>query len=180
MNTSNLSPVAKFIRPNFQFMKSRASRWIALGFGAGLAPLMPGTVGTLWAWVLFLMLDAGIRSLNPSGIAFNLIWLVIIVASFILGTWACSKTGRDLGVADHGAIVWDEFVAFWLVLWVLDASQTGFSTQLGAFFVFRFFDMVKPPPIRYFDRRFKSGAGVMFDDILAAAYTLLVFAWWRT
>jgi phosphatidylglycerophosphatase A len=182
MNTSNLSAArtGAVLNPSFGFMKPRASRWVAFGFGAGLAPVMPGTVGTLWAWIAFLLIDSGLRTLFPEALAFNLAWGALLVATFVLGMWACGRTGKDLGVSDHGAMVWDEFVAFWLVLWVLNGAQAGFSTQLGAFFVFRFFDMVKPPPIRYFDRRFKSGFGVMFDDIVAAAFTLLVFAWWRS
>jgi phosphatidylglycerophosphatase A len=181
MNTSNIpSTRGVTLSPSFQFMKPRASRWIAFGFGAGLTPIMPGTVGTLWAWIAFLLIDSGLRSLALTSTLFNLAWASIIVVSFAIGSWACGRTGKDMGISDHGAMVWDEFVAFWLVLWVLDGGQASFSTQLGAFFVFRFFDMVKPPPIRYFDRRFKSGFGVMFDDIVAAAFTLLVFAWWRS
>jgi phosphatidylglycerophosphatase A len=181
MSTSNIPSVrGAVLHPNFQFMKPRASRWIAFGFGAGLTPIMPGTVGTLWAWIGFLFIDSGLRALFDTPFAFNFAWGTILVTTFALGCWACGKTGKDLGISDHGGMVWDEFVAFWLVLWMLDAGQASFSTQLGAFFVFRFFDMVKPPPIRYFERRFKSGFGVMFDDILAAVFTLLVLAWWRS
>ena len=87
--------------------------------------------------------------------------------------WACGKTGRALGVADDGAMVWDEIVAFMLVLVFTPAL---WQWQAGAFALFRLFDIVKPPPIRYFDRRLKNGFGVMFDDVLAAFYTLLVLA----
>jgi phosphatidylglycerophosphatase A len=172
-------PTTPVIRPTFAFMRIRASRWLAFGFGAGLAPFMPGTVGTLWAWALYLLMDMGLRSVIASPLGLNLAWIAILVGGFFLGAWACERTGKDLGISDHGAMVWDEFIAFWLVLWVLNAANADFSTQLAAFVVFRFFDMVKPPPIRYFDRRFKSGAGVMFDDVLAAGYTLLLFAFWR-
>lgn len=164
------------INPTFSFMRVRFSRWVALGFGAGLAPVMPGTVGTLCAWILFLFLDHAAQVLATELIGKNLIWISILCGGLWLGSWACDRTGRDLGVADHGAMVWDEFIAFWLVLWVLDAASLSFSAQLWAFVVFRFFDMVKPPPIRYFDRHFKSGFGVMFDDLLAAFYTLLLLA----
>jgi len=101
----------------------------------------------------------------------------IIAFGFALGVWTCGKTGRDLGAPDHGSMVWDEIVAFWLVL--LFAMPAGFGTQCWAFLWFRFFDMVKPPPIGYFDKHFKGGFGVMWDDIVAAFYTLLVFALWR-
>jgi phosphatidylglycerophosphatase A len=87
----------------------------------------------------------------------------------------CGKAGRDLGVADHGGIVWDEVVAIWLVLALVPATP---MSQLAAFLIFRFFDILKPPPIRHFDTRWKNGFGVMFDDLLAALYTLLLFAIW--
>ncbi len=154
------------VRPDARFMCRRLSRLIALGFGSGLAPRAPGTVGTLWAWLAFVVLD---RWLPPQA------WAALIVAGFALGIWACGKTARDLGVADHGAIVWDEIVAFWLVLLVVPG---GLGAQLAAFLLFRLFDITKPPPIRYYDGRLKNGFGVMFDDLLAAFYTLLVFALW--
>ena len=100
-------------------------------------------------------------------------WGVVIVVSFAIGVLACGRVAREVGVADHPAIVWDEVVAFWLVLTVLPGD---WMTQLGAFAVFRFFDIVKPPPIGYFDARLKGGFGIMFDDLLAAFFTLLVFA----
>jgi phosphatidylglycerophosphatase A len=82
-----------------------------------------------------------------------------------------------MGIADHGSMVWDEIIAFWLVLLLL--MPAPFSTQGWAFLWFRFFDMVKPPPIRHFDRHIKGGFGVMWDDVIAAFYTLLLFALWR-
>ena len=137
---------------------------IALGAGAGLAPVAPGTVGTLLAFPLYWLLAA----VSTSTMA-----LALLGAAFLLGVWACGATGRALGVADHGAMVWDEIVAFAVVLVF---TPSGWEWQLGAFLLFRFFDIVKPPPIRYFDRRLKNGFGVMFDDLLAAGYTLLVLA----
>lgn len=98
---------------------------------------------------------------------------------FILGVWASTVTGRALGVSDHGGMVWDEVVAFLLVLFFVPLD---FFWQVYAFAVFRFFDIVKPPPIRHYDRTMKHGFGVMWDDILAAGYTVLVVAicyrWW--
>jgi phosphatidylglycerophosphatase A len=137
---------------------------IALGAGAGLAPVAPGTAGTLLAFPLYWLLAA----FSTSTVA-----LAVLGAAFLLGVWACGATGRALGVADHGAMVWDEIVAFAVVLVF---TPPGWQWQLGAFLLFRFFDIVKPPPIRHFDRRLKNGFGVMFDDLLAAGYTLLVLA----
>ena len=92
---------------------------------------------------------------------------------FAIGVWACEVTGRHLGVADHGAMVWDEVVAFLLVLAIVPREL---AWQAAAFVAFRFFDVVKPPPIRQLELRFSGGFGVMFDDLLAAGYTLLVLA----
>ena len=145
-------------------MRRQPAHIIALGAGAGLAPVAPGTVGTLLAFPLYWLLAA---------FATSTVALALLGAAFLLGIWACGATGRALGVADHGAMVWDEIVAFAVVLVF---TPPGWQWQLGAFLLFRFFDIVKPPPIRYFDRRLKNGFGVMFDDLLAAGYTLLVLA----
>lgn len=153
-------------RVDARFMRQRLSHLIALGFGSGLSPIAPGTVGTLWAWLAFVVLD---HWLTP------LAWGVVIVLGALVGAWACQRTGRDLGVPDHGAMVWDEIVAFWLVLLFAPA---GLAAQFGAFVVFRFFDIVKPPPIRYLDARLKNGVGVMLDDLVAALFTLFLLALW--
>lgn len=147
-------------------MRPRLSRWIALGFGSGLAPVAPGTFGTLFAWAVFALLDP----LLPDAA-----WWIVLMAGFGLGCWACERTGRDLGVPDHSGMVWDEVIAFWLVLLIVPAT---FASQLAAFFVFRFFDVLKPPPIRFIDRTVKGGFGVMADDLVAALYTLLAVALW--
>ena len=152
--------------PTFDFMRRRLSRWVAFGAGSGLSPVSPGTFGTLWAWVAFLVLDP---LLGDAG------WAVVLPAAFALGVWACERTGRDLGVCDHGAMVWDEVVAFWLVLWIVPDTA---ASQWVAFLLFRFFDIVKPQPIRAVERAVKGGLGVMLDDLLAAGYTLLVIALW--
>ena len=159
-------------RSMLQFMCRHPAHLLAQGFGSGLSPVMPGTAGTLFGWVLFVALT----SVLPAWFsAFH--WACIIVAGFAIGIWACGRTGRDMGVADHGSMVWDEIIAFWLVL--LFVMPAGFTTQLWAFVAFRFFDMVKPPPIRFFDQHIKGGFGVMWDDIVAAFYTLLLIALWR-
>jgi len=140
---------------------------IAVGFGSGLFPRAPGTVGTLWAWCVFALLEDWIEPVH---------WAWLIPLAFVLGVWACGRAARDVGVSDHSAIVWDEVVAFWLVLVVVPA---GALSQSLAFLLFRFFDIVKPPPISVADARLRGGFGIMFDDLLAAFFTLLVFACWR-
>lgn len=155
-----------------QFMRAHPAHILAQGFGSGLSPIMPGTTGTLLGWVLY----AVPTSFWPTSFT-PLFWSLAIVAGFIVGIWACERTGRDMGIADHGSMVWDEIIAFWLVLLLL--TPADFATQCAAFLWFRFFDMVKPPPIRFFDQQIKGGLGVMWDDVVAAFYTLLLFAFWR-
>src|SRR2546430_16719291 len=99
--------------------------------------------------------------------------LGLIVTLFALGIWACDVTGRKLGIPDHSSMVWDEIVAFLLVLAIVPREL---AWQAAAFVLFRLFDIAKPPPIRYFERRYRDGFGVMFDDILAPAYTLMVLS----
>lgn len=159
-------------KPTARLMFAHPAHFLAQGFGSGLSPIMPGTSGTLFAWLSFVVLSA-----RWPQVFTPLNWAFIIIVGFFVGVWACKVTGESLGVADHGSMVWDEIIAFWLVL--LFITPAPFSTQLWAFIAFRFFDMVKPPPIGYFDRQFKGGFGVMFDDIVAAFFALLVFAFWR-
>jgi phosphatidylglycerophosphatase A len=163
---------AYITKPNARFMLSHPAHFLAQGFGSGLSRIMPGTAGTLFGWLSFAVLTMRWPDIFTP---FN--WAIITVVGFIVGIWACSKTGHDLGIADHGSMVWDEVIAFWLVLIFL--MPAGFWTQFWAFMLFRFFDMLKPAPIGYLDRHLKGGFGVMFDDIMAAFYTLLVFALWR-
>jgi phosphatidylglycerophosphatase A len=152
------------IRPAIAFLFSHPAHFIALGFGAGLAPVAPGTFGTLVAIPVAALLRA-----QGSDAAFA----AAIVVFLVVGIWAAQRTGRDLGVHDHGAIVWDEVVAFLVVLYFVG----GDAIRIGvAFALFRFFDIVKPPPIRQLDAALKNGAGVMIDDLAAAFYTLLVLA----
>jgi phosphatidylglycerophosphatase A len=153
--------------PPLRFLLAHPAHVVALGFGAGLAPAAPGTFGTLVA----IPIAAGLWA-TGSDVAFA----GAIVALFALGVWASAVTGRDLGVPDHGAIVWDEVVAFLLVLYFTGADGLRIAF---AFALFRFFDIVKPPPIRQLDAAMKNGLGVMLDDILAALYTLVVLAVWQ-
>ncbi len=172
MTTLESGQTAYVTKPDARFMRSHPAHLVAQGFGSGLAPVMPGTSGTLFAWLSFAVLTARWPEVFTAA---N--WIIIAAAGFAIGIWACSRTGRDLGIADHGSMVWDEIIAFWLVLVLV--TPAGFWTQFWAFVWFRFFDMLKPAPIGWFDRHFKGGFGVMWDDIVAAFYTLLVFALWR-
>ena len=152
------------VRPQPRFAFTHPAHFIALGFGAGLAPFAPGTAGTLLAFPLWWLLGPYYPPL---------VLLAILAFLFAVGVWACDLTGRHLGVADHGAMCWDEVVAFLLVLAI---APQDWRWQAAAFVLFRAFDVVKPPPIRQLERRMKGGFGVMFDDLLAAGYTLLVLA----
>ncbi len=151
-------------RPDARFLVSHPAHFIALGFGTGLSPFAPGTVGTLLGFPLYWALVAWLPESSVP---------VAAALLFIAGVWATGRTGRDLGLQDHSGMNIDEIAAFLLVLWLTPA---GMGWQAFAFFAFRFFDVVKPPPIRYFDRTVKGGFGVMFDDLLAAFYTLLALA----
>jgi phosphatidylglycerophosphatase A len=152
------------LRPTAPFMLSHPAHVIALGFGTGLSPFAPGTVGTMLGFPLYWVLEPWLSSLEM---------LAVIVVLFAVGVWATARTGRALGIQDHTSMNIDEIVAIMLVLWL---TPSAWPWQVLAFFAFRFFDVVKPPPIRYFDRTVKGGFGVMFDDLLAAFYTLLVVA----
>jgi phosphatidylglycerophosphatase A len=155
-------------RATARFMLSHPLHLLSLGFGSGLSPIMPGTVGTLFAWASFAAFSNRLTVIE---------WAVLIVAGFFGGIAVCAFTANRLGTDDPSPVVWDEIVAFWLVL--LMVTPATFTGQLWAFIVFRFFDMLKPPPIRYFDRTLKGGFGIMFDDLVAAFFTLLVIALWR-
>ena len=161
------------LRPNVRFLLAHPAHFIALGFGAGLSRIAPGTVGTLWAWLSYLALQQWLSPLQMG---------LLIAASTVVGWWACTTTARHMRVADPGSIVWDEVVAFWLVLWL--AMPMGFSGQLAVFALFRIFDAAKPGPVGWADGLFKGfgwrgGWGILWDDFVAAFCTLLVVALWR-
>lgn len=145
--------------PGWRFLRHPAHLF-ALGFGAGLSRRAPGTFGTLVALPLFALL----LPLPP--------WAhyAVIAALFALGIPLCATAGRNLGVPDHGSIVWDEIVA---MLLVLEFTPRSWPWWLAAFLLFRLFDIWKPFPIRQCDARLKGGFGVMFDDLLAAVYAIL-------
>ena len=152
--------MAKLNQASFKLLVAHPAHFIALGFGSGLAAKAPGTFGTLVGLPLFWMIA------DLSLIA----QLTIISLLFLLGVYCCNQTGKALGVADHGSIVWDEIVAIMLVL-VFAPIQ--WQWWLIAFILFRLFDIWKPFPIRQFDAKLKNGFGVMFDDLLAAVYAII-------
>lgn len=149
--------------PDARFLLSHPAHFIALGFGSGLAPVAPGTFGTLASLVLY---HALALALPPLAIAF------LAIPLFFVGVWACGVTGRDLGAADHGAMVWDEVVAF---LPLAAIASAAWWLQLVAFALFRLFDIWKPYPIRLVERNVKGGMGVMVDDVIAGAYAYVSF-----
>lgn len=167
-------PPAGAVRPSARFMRGHVAHWIAFGFGSGLSPVAPGTVGTLWAWLAWSVLAYW---LSPAALG----WL--LAASLPVAWWASTVTAGHLRMADPSAIVVDEVVAFWAVLWLL--LPAGFWAQLGAFALFRFFDAVKPGPVGWADRLlhgargWRGGFGIVLDDLVAAFCTLLVIALWR-
>jgi len=137
------------------------SGFLAFGLGSGLSPLAPGTAGTIAAVLPALFL---VQIPWPVGLA-------IVALSFVVGIWLCGVAGRALGEHDHGGMVWDEFVGFWLVLLFVPFDWIWW---LAAFFVFRVFDILKPWPIRWLDRRVQGGFGVMLDDLIAGFYSLAI------
>lgn len=170
---NNAASPAGIAHPSVKFMLQHPAHMIALGFGSGLPRIAPGTVGTLWAWLAYLVLALW---LTPTQIG----W--VIAASIPVGWWACTVTAKHMRVADPGHIVWDEIVAMWIILWL--CMPMGFWGQLVCFALFRFFDAVKPQPVKWADQLFKGfgprgGWGIMWDDLVAAFCTLLVIALWR-
>jgi phosphatidylglycerophosphatase A len=165
-------------RPGWRFLLSHPAHLVALGFGSGVSPVAPGTAGTLWAWLVYALL---LRPLDDGVVA------AILVAATLLGWWACTVTARDLAQADPSSVVWDEVVAFWLVLWLV--TPATLTMQAIAFLLFRVFDAAKPGPVAWADQRFKrrrgapigwgQGFGILLDDFVAALCTLLVIALWR-
>jgi phosphatidylglycerophosphatase A len=127
---------------------------LAFGFGSGLAPKAPGTVGTLAAVPFYLLM----QPLSLSS------YLVIVLIAFALGVWVCGESAKRLGEHDYGGIVWDEFVGFWITMM---AAPTGWSWIVLGFVLFRLFDIIKPWPIKVADQQVQGGLGIMLDDVLA-------------
>jgi phosphatidylglycerophosphatase A len=165
-------------RPGWRFLLGHPAHLIGLGFGSGLSRFAPGTAGTLWAWLVYLLVAPRLDDVA--------IGASIGVAALV-GWWACTVTARHLDQSDPSAVVWDEVVAFWLVLWLV--TPASLLAQAVAFVLFRAFDAAKPGPVAWADQRFKrrrgapigwaQGFGILLDDIVAAVCTLFVIAVWR-
>ena len=133
---------------------------LAFGFGAGLSPKAPGTMGTVVAVLIYLVLP----SMPPT------IYVGLILLSFVFGIWICGKTAEDLGVHDHGGIVWDEFVGYWVTMFM---APSGLFWVLLGFVLFRLLDIFKPWPIKWADKELAGGLGIMLDDVLAGIMAAL-------
>ena len=133
---------------------------LAFGFGSGLSPKAPGTAGTAVAVGLYLLLPA----------MHWLVYLAFLLATFVIGIWLCDKTSRDLKVHDPGGIVWDEFVGYWITMFMAPA---GWTWVVAGFILFRILDIFKPWPIKWADSSLKGGLGIMLDDVLAGIMAAL-------
>ena len=141
---------------------------LAFGFGSGAAPKAPGTWGTLAAVLIYWPLS----QLSPEH------YLLMLLVTSVMGIYICGQTAKDLGVHDHGSIVWDEFVGFWITMF---AAPVGWVWVVVGFVLFRFFDIIKPWPISWIDKKITGGFGIMLDDVIAgvmAAVVLQGIAWW--
>lgn len=135
--------------------------FLATGFGSGLLPKAPGTWGTVVGLLLYLVIDS-----LPL-----MVYLAIVITGFVAGVWICEKVSQDLGVHDHPSIVWDEIIGYWITM---IAAPTGLLWALVGFALFRFFDIVKPFPIKQVDKQLKGGLGIMLDDVIAGLFSLVI------
>ena len=147
--------------PRFKELLSNSNYFFAFGFGSGLARKAPGTFGTLAAVPIYWLIQ-------------DLSWPIYatwLIVTFALGVYWCDRSSKQLGVHDHGGIVWDEFVGYWIAMFL---APTGWLWMLLGFVLFRFFDIIKPWPIGWLDRKVGGGFGIMIDDVLAGIYALMV------
>ena len=173
MNGLNPPLRTPVLRPGVGFLLAHPAHAIALGFGAGLAPVMPGTVATALSWISYVLIADWFTAWQMG---------VFIAAATLVGWWACALTAEHMHVLDPVSIVWDEIVSFWIILWLV--MPAGLAGQFAAFLLFRAFDMAKPGPIGWADSLFngfgwRGGFGILLDDLVAAFCTLLVIAAWR-
>ena len=134
--------------------------FLAFGLGSGAAPVAPGTAGTFAAMLIYWLLPP----MPPSQFA------VGVLVAGLLGIWLCGRTSKDLGVHDHGGIVWDEFVGYWITLFM---APPGWIWPLVGFVLFRVFDIAKPWPIKWADEKVEGGLGIMLDDVIAGILACL-------
>lgn len=156
--TSEIGYLMNSVPANFD--KGNWRHWLAFGFGSGFAPKAPGTFGTVAALLIYIPLSG----LPP------LIYGAVVVAAFLLGIWICETTSHELGVHDHGGIVWDEFVGMWLALFLVPPQWLW---VLVGFLLFRALDILKPWPIKWADTKVEGGLGIMLDDVLAGIMAAL-------
>ncbi|EKO3492683.1 phosphatidylglycerophosphatase A [Vibrio fluvialis] len=142
---------------------------LATGFGSGLSPVVPGTMGTLASVPFYLLLAQLPLTL----------YIVVAIAASLIGIKICQVTSDDMQVHDHGSIVWDEFAGFWITMLIVPVLQLPvfeWKWLLAGFVLFRFFDMVKPWPIGWLDKRVHGGLGIMLDDLVAGVMSALALA----
>jgi phosphatidylglycerophosphatase A len=142
---------------------------LATGFGSGLSPVVPGTMGTLASVPFYLLLAQLPLTL----------YIVVVIAASLIGIKICQVTSNDMQVHDHGSIVWDEFAGFWITMLIVPVLQLPvfeWKWLLAGFVLFRFFDMVKPWPIGWLDKRVHGGLGIMLDDLVAGVMSALALA----
>ncbi|NQY86582.1 MAG: phosphatidylglycerophosphatase A [Colwellia sp.] len=153
----------KDIDPKAAFDLTQPIQFLALGFGSGLAPKAPGTFGTLAAIPVFLLLTM----LLPT----PLFYAIAVIVMGLAGIYICGKAANDAGVHDHPAIVWDEFVGFFITMFMVPVS---WQSVLVGFLLFRLFDILKPWPISFIDKKMTGGVGIMFDDVVAGIFALVI------
>lgn len=136
--------------------------FLAFGLGSGTAPKAPGTFGTLAAVPFYFFFLQDLESIE---------YLIILVVTSLIGIYLCGKTSKDLGVHDHSGIVWDEFVGYWITMWL---APTGWLYIVLGFVLFRVFDILKPWPILWVDKHVHGGFGIMLDDVLAGLMSCVV------
>ena len=134
--------------------------FFAYGFGSGAVPKAPGTAGTLVAVIMYLLLP----QISP------LIYVSLLLISFVFGVWICGKTAQDIGIKDPSGIVWDEFVGYWITMFM---APSGWIWVIIGFVLFRLLDIVKPWPIKWADKQIGGGIGIMLDDVLAGIMAAL-------
>lgn len=147
--------------PSVKQVFTNVNHFFAFGFGSGLAPKAPGTFGTLAAVPIYWLIQ-------------DLAWPIYgtwLIVTFALGIYWCDRSSKQLGVHDHGGIVWDEFVGYWITMFL---APKGWLWMLVGFVLFRFFDIIKPWPIGWLDRKVDGGFGIMIDDVLAGVYAFIV------
>ncbi|MDO3387219.1 phosphatidylglycerophosphatase A [Gilvimarinus sp. SDUM040013] len=149
-----------FPKPSLRQLLTNPNHFFAFGFGSGLAPKAPGTFGTIAALPIYwLISDIPVWA-----------YLTVLIVGFAVGVYWCERSSRALGVHDHPGIVWDEFVGYWITMFL---APSGWQWMLVGFILFRLFDIAKPWPVSLADKKIDGGLGIMVDDVLAGVYAWL-------